>query len=126
MHFYLFDFQTIAHFSFIRTKVNLIEYDRASEHDSSDCFPCETYFGYSFNRLVACTKDNGLNTRELQAGTKCTIYAGVFAPGDYQPAEPVTVTGVYRGASSGLIYYKVTDANGVEWDIPDSDLQVMK
>ncbi len=76
--------------------------------------------------LFSCKKNNALDTRVLQVGTKCNIYSGVFQPGDTQPAQPVTVTGIYRTASSGLIYYNVTDTNGVVWQIPDNDLQVVK
>jgi hypothetical protein len=74
---------------------------------------------------VGCTKDT-LDTRLLQPGTKCVIYAGVFAPKDTQPALPVTVVDMYRTASTGLIYYDVKDANGVIWQLPDNDLQVMQ
>jgi hypothetical protein len=76
--------------------------------------------------LFSCKKDGGLDVRVLQPGTKCNIYSGVFAPGDLQPAVPVTVTSIFRKASSGLIYYNVTDTNGVVWQIPDNDLQVLK
>ena len=76
--------------------------------------------------LFSCKKDSSIYTRVLQPGTKCNIASGVFAPGDYQPAQPVTVNSIYRAASSGLIYYSVTDANGVVWEIPDNDLKVIK
>lgn len=76
--------------------------------------------------LFSCQKNSALYTRVLQPGTKCNIYSGVFQPGDFAPAQPVTVTGIYRAASSGLIYYSVTDTNGVVWQIPDNDLQVVK
>src|SRR3569833_3104341 len=69
--------------------------------------------------LAGCQKDS-LATRVLQPGTKCNIYDGVFAPGDIQPAQPVTVVSVYRTAASGLIYYNVTDNNGEIWQMPDN------
>jgi hypothetical protein len=77
--------------------------------------------------LFSCNKQqDALDKRVLQPGTKCNIYAGVFAAGDPQPVAPVTVTSVYRTANSGMIYYNVTDANGVVWQLPDNDLQVMQ
>ena len=73
----------------------------------------------------SCTKDN-LDNRILLAGTKCNIYSGVFGTGGKQPAQPVTVVNIYSTDSAGLIYYNVTDANGVSWQIPDNDLQVLQ
>ena len=73
----------------------------------------------------ACTKDN-LDNRILPAGTKCNIYSGVFGTGGNQPAQPVTVVNIYSTDSAGMIYYNVTDANGVSWQIPDNDLQVLQ
>jgi len=73
----------------------------------------------------ACTKDN-LDNRILPAGTKCNIYSGVFGTGGKQPAQPVTVVNIYSTDSAGLIYYNVTDAKGVTWQIPDNDLQVLQ
>jgi|GEM_PF-1777090 len=75
--------------------------------------------------FIGCTKDN-LATRVLQPGTKCNIYSGVFVTGDMQPAQPVVVVSIYRTASSGLIYYNVNDVNGITWQIPDNDLQVIQ
>jgi hypothetical protein len=76
--------------------------------------------------LFSCKKDTSLDTRILQPGTKCNIYSGVFQAGDFQPAQPVTVTGIYRTVGSSMIYYSVTDANGVVWVFPDNDLQVLQ
>ena len=74
---------------------------------------------------LGCKKAN-LDTRILQSGTKCTIYAGVFNLGDKQPAQPVVVNSVYNPGDNGLIMYNVTDSNGVAWVIPDNDLNVVK
>lgn len=75
---------------------------------------------------VSCKKDDAINTRVLAVGTKCGIVSGVFNLGDVQPAVPVTIVSISRPATSGLILYNVSDANGVIWEIPDNDLQVMK
>ena len=76
--------------------------------------------------LFSCKKDSSLNLRVLQPGTKVSVVSNVFGEGDKQPAEPMTITSIFRGASSGLIFYNVTDANGVVWQLPDNDLQVVK
>jgi len=75
--------------------------------------------------FLGCKKTD-LDTRILQPGTKCTIYAGVFNPGDKQPAQPVVVNSLYNPGDNGLLLYNVTDSNGVVWVIPDNDLNVVK
>ena len=72
--------------------------------------------------LLSCKKDN-LALRVIAPGTKCTIKAGVFGTGDKQPAQPVVVDGVFS-QNNALIFYSVTDTQGVDWQIPDSDLVV--
>jgi hypothetical protein len=75
--------------------------------------------------FLGCKKSN-LDTRILQPGTKCTIYAGVFNPGDKQPAQPVVVNSLYNPGDNGLLVYTVTDSNGIVWEIPDNDLNPIK
>lgn len=75
--------------------------------------------------LLGCKKSN-LDTRILQPGTKCTIYAGVFNPGDKQPAQPVVVGSLYNPGDNGMLVYNVMDSNGVAWVIPDNDLNPIK
>jgi len=74
--------------------------------------------------LLSCQKSN-LDLRVLPAGTKCTIKAGVFNTGDKQPDQPVIVNGVFS-QNSAIIFYNVTDTQGVAWQLPDNDLIVVK
>jgi len=74
--------------------------------------------------LLSCQKSN-LNLRILAPGTTCTIKAGVFASTDKQPAQPVIVGTVFS-QNNAIIFYNVTDTQGVVWQLPDSDLVVMK
>jgi len=75
--------------------------------------------------FLGCKKSN-VDLRILEPGTKCTIYAGTFAAGDKQPAQPVVVNSVSNPGDTGLIMYNVTDSNGVAWVIPDNDLVPVK
>jgi hypothetical protein len=75
--------------------------------------------------LLSCQKDN-LNLRVLSKGTVCTIVAGTFDGSGPQPAQPVTIDGVYNQGNHALIYYSVTDSQGAVWEIPDGDLVVSK
>jgi hypothetical protein len=73
--------------------------------------------------LLSCKKEN-LDLRVIAPGTKCTIKAGVFSSSDKQPIQPVIVDGVFSQSNNALIFYKVTDTQGVDWEIPDTDLIV--
>jgi hypothetical protein len=75
--------------------------------------------------FMGCKKSS-IDVRILQPGTKCTIYAGVFNPGDKQPVQPVVVNSVYNPGDNSLIMYNVTDSNGVVWVLPDNDLKPIK
>jgi hypothetical protein len=75
--------------------------------------------------LLSCKKEN-LDLRVIAPGTKCTIKSGVFNTGDKQPAQPVIVDGVFNQSNNTIIFYNVTDTQGVVWEIPDGDLVIEK
>jgi len=75
--------------------------------------------------LLSCTKSN-VSPEILPSGTKCSIRSGVFASGAYQPTQPVIVTDIYQQGNGSTIYYDVTDSKGIVWQIPGSDLVVIK
>ena len=74
--------------------------------------------------LLSCTKSN-VNPGVIPNGTKCNIVSGIFSAGAYQPTQPVIVMDIYQ-QGSGSPMYDVTDSKGVVWQIPGSDLIVIK
>ena len=74
--------------------------------------------------LLGCTKSR-LGPGPLAPGTQCNLVSGVFEPGQYQPAPPLTIQSIFLQTGDFIIYNAV-DANGVTWQIPSEDLQLIK